>query len=128
MRKRARTQIEMKILVCGSRVWSNIEVIENTLRAYSSDSIVVHGGARGADQIVDAIAKSLGMKTIVYPADWNRYGKSAGMIRNREMLEAEKPDLVLAFWDGESKGTKNMIDVATKAKVSVITVITLKKP
>lgn len=56
---------------------------------------------------------------MAFPAEWNKYGKKAGYIRNAQMLEIGKPDLVLAFWDGVSRGTKMMIDLAKKAGVEV---------
>jgi hypothetical protein len=54
-----------------------------------------------------------------FPADWGTFGKRAGPIRNKQMLEEGKPDLVIAFWDGNSPGTKNMIDQAQAKGISV---------
>lgn len=57
------------------------------------------------------------MKLKLYPADWKKYGSSAGYIRNDEM--AKYADCLIAFWDGKSKGTKHMIDLAVKRKIKV---------
>jgi len=81
---------------------------------------VVSGTARGADRVGEQFAERFGIELKRFPADWKRWGKSAGAIRNAEM--AEYADALIAFWDGESKGTQHMIKVATKKglEVSVI--------
>lgn len=103
----------MKVIIAGSRdIYAN-EFLDNVLEDYTTIiDEVVSGGARGIDTlaIMWAVKKHLPMK--VFVADWNKYGKSAGAIRNKEM--AEYADYLIAIWDGESKGTKNMIDVMTK--------------
>lgn len=76
---------------------------------------VIHGDAKGADNLAGKWAQDQGHDLEVYPADWYTHGRSAGYIRNAKMLEEGKPDLVIAFPGG--KGTKMMIDLATKAKV-----------
>jgi len=78
------------------------------------DSItVIHGAARGADTLAGEAAKELGLEVIEFPADWKTYHKSAGPIRNRQMI-TQDPDFVWAFHDDirSSKGTKDMIKVA----------------
>ena len=65
-------------------------------------------------------ADILQLNTECYLADWERLGRGAGPERNRRMLEQSNPDLVLAFWDGKSRGTKHMIEIAEKAGVPVI--------
>ena len=72
--------------------------------------IIVSGGARGADLLGERYAQENGFAIERYPADWDRYGKSAGPRRNREMAKAG--DYVICFWDGESRGTKSMIEYA----------------
>lgn len=109
----------MKVLVTGSRDWTDEAVIHQALSSLPAGSSVIHGAARGADTIADRVAKSLGFAVRSYPADWPKYGKPAGMIRNREMLEKERPDLVLAFPMPGSKGTWGMVRIARVAGVTV---------
>lgn len=78
---------------------------------------VVSGGARGADAFGEEWARDRRVPVRVFPADWNRHGRAAGPIRNREM--AEYADALVAVWDGESRGTKNMIEEATKRGLKV---------
>lgn len=72
--------------------------------------IIVSGGASGADAMGERYADENGFAVERYPADWAQYGKSAGPIRNRQMAQAA--DYVICFWDGESRGTRSMIDFA----------------
>ena len=105
----------MKILVTGDRNYTNIERIHEVLSSYPQDTILVHGGAKGADSIAHVIAEELGWPAPrVYKALWSKYGKAAGPIRNREMFDTEQPDRVLAFHDDykNSKGTKDMVGYA----------------
>ena len=111
----------MLILVCGDRNWNDAIPINNALLQYDAKvDIIIHGGARGADSIAGYVAKQLGFQVRVFPANWDLYGRAAGPIRNRQMLN-EKPDLVLAFHSDieRSKGTKNMVMIARKAGVRV---------
>lgn len=82
-------------------------------------SVIIHGGASGADSLAGIIALTLNIPVKVYPAEWKKYGKSAGYIRNAQMLEEGKPDKVLAFWDGKSPGTKMMIKLTQGKKIPV---------
>lgn len=112
----------MRILVCGSRNWKNVRLIEDSLSEIQPDDepvTIIDGTARGVDSIANSIAVQKGYYTERYPAQWDKFGKAAGMIRNRQMLIEGKPDLVLAFWDGISRGTKNMIELAETARVPV---------
>lgn len=103
----------MKVLVCGSRDWLDEKSIHNELSKLSKDVIIIHGGCpAGADKIADDYCKINNLKTIIYLANWKTYGRSAGPIRNKEMIEKESPDLVLAFLKNNSKGTKNTITLA----------------
>ena len=111
----------MRILVCGDRNWNNISSIKRELEKFSGDVVIIHGAARGADSIAENIAKSLGFKVEAYPAKWDELGRAAGPIRNMQMLEEGKPDLVLAFHPdlSKSKGTANMVSIARKRGVKV---------
>lgn len=108
----------IRFAVVGGRDFSDFEKMCRELDRYRSVvSTVVSGGARGADTLAERWAKSRGVPTEVYPADWERHGKSAGFIRNK--LIVDNADAVLAFWDGQSRGTKMTIDLAVKLKKPV---------
>lgn len=113
----------LKVLVTGSRGWSDYQAVEDALSNVPNPSglpvLVIHGGARGADDMAHRAAYKLAYYRVVYTANWKLYGKAAGMIRNREMVQKSTPDLALAFWDGESKGTAGMLEVLRFAKIPV---------
>ena len=79
---------------------------------------IVSGAARGADQLGEQYAKLVGYEVSKFPADWDGLGKRAGYVRNDEMakyaMENSNYGVLIAFWDGKSKGTKHMIDLAEK--------------
>ena len=114
-----RASSEMRIVVCGSRSWRDWSTMEAALRHLPRGSQVVHGDARGADRMAGSVAERLGHSVARMPADGERYGTSAGMRRNEQMLTCVKPDLVMAFWDGSSRGTRDMIERARRAGVRV---------
>jgi len=110
----------MRILVCGDRNFTDYELLCDVLQDYNSDkTVIIEGGASGADSLARqwAIERYIDFKE--YPADWEKYGKAAGPIRNKQMLDEGKPELVITFLAKDSKGTKNMIEQATKANVPV---------
>lgn len=113
----------MKVLVCGDRHWTNPIPIRTWLSKLQDwgYTAVIEGEAEGADLIASEEAERLGMTVLPFPADWARYGRAAGPVRNQQMLD-EKPDLVLAFHPNisKSKGTANMIEQADAAGVKVI--------
>lgn len=111
----------MRLLVCGSRDWADEGLIERVLSGYARETVVIHGGAPGADKLAGAAAKKLGMSVDVFPADWAHYGKAAGPKRNQKMLDKGQPDAVIAFHPdlSQSKGTKDMIERSEKAGLSV---------
>jgi len=118
----------VKVLVCGSRNWLNQKAIEQELSKLPAGTIVVHGACRGADNIAGYVAMSLEFEVRPYPADWVKYGKGAGPVRNQQMLDEEHPDskglyidLVLAFHEdpGLGTGTKDMVKRAEKAHPSI---------
>lgn len=99
----------MKVIIAGSRtIHSIIPIIEGIRASGFKISEVVSGGARGVDAVGEAWAKVHDTDFKVFPADWKTYGKSAGPRRNRQM--AEYADALVAIWDGESPGTRNMIE------------------
>lgn len=107
----------MRLLICGSRGWKDPAPLQQTIEQYqrvaatsNEDLVVIHGGAKGVDLIADRIARDLGIPVIREDAEWRRYGKGAGPIRNQKMLTLHNPDLVIAFRaGGKSDGTDDMI-------------------
>jgi len=110
----------MKVLVCGDRHWKNEKIIERELKKLPPDTTIIHGAAKGADNIAGNTALRLGLRVEAFPAEWKKYGRSAGPIRNRKMLD-QNPDLVLAFHEdlSSSKGTKHMVQIAREKGVPV---------
>ncbi len=109
-----------KVIICGAREVGNEscrEAIDEFLSHLKKNCVIVHGGCKGVDIIVDMYSRKRGLPVIVYPAEWDKHGKAAGYIRNKRMLLEEKPDLVIAFHPAldKSKGTKHMIETANKA-------------
>lgn len=111
----------MRILICGGRFYNEEHMIrDRVVYLDPAHDVVIHGGCRsGADAIADKWARFYGLEVEVYLADWDSHGRAAGPIRNQRMLDEGKPDLVLAFWDGVSPGTKDMIKRAHAAGVPV---------
>jgi YspA, cpYpsA-related SLOG family len=110
----------MRVLVCGGREYSDLPRVIgvlNPLLEQHPDLEIIEGGATGADTLARdwAYAKSVPVQT--FPANWKLYGKRAGYIRNVQMLEEGKPDMVIAFPGGP--GTGMMVNLADKANVSV---------
>ena len=86
----------MRLLVCGSRMWPDYRRVEAELVALAP-SLVMHGGAKGADELAGLTCETRGVPLLVFRADWHHDGKSAGPIRNARMLRDGKPDRGLAF-------------------------------
>lgn len=116
----------MNVIVTGDRNWKRMDIIERELRKLPADTLIIHGAARGADTLAKFAAERIGLRVINdgkgFPADWKRYGKAAGPIRNQQMLDEGRPDMVLAFHENisESRGTKDMVERARKAELKVI--------
>lgn len=119
----------MRVIVCGDRNWKRVDIIERELKKLPADTLIIHGAAKGADTLGAFVADRLGFKVINdgkgFPAQWKIYGKGAGPIRNQQMIDEGKPDLVLAFHENfhESKGTRDMVNRARGVgiKVEIIT-------
>jgi len=112
----------MRVLICGSRNFIDEVAIAQVINNLDPNDIVIHGCAIGADSIAGLLAKAKGLTVLEFPAQWKRYGKSAGPIRNRQMLTEGKPDLVYAFYQDKkkSRGTKNMVTQTKKAGIKVV--------
>ena len=111
-----------RILICGDRDYKDWMQVREYLDTISRTAIIIHGGARGADSIAGNLATYLNMKVIKYPADWDKYGKAAGILRNQQMLNEGHPDLVVYFHKDleNSKGTKDMVTRAVDNKIKTI--------
>lgn len=110
----------MKLIIAGSRNIILPSVVSDAFRAVTqiiTPTEIVSGAARGVDTMGENIAFIQGIPVKSFPADWDKYGKRAGYLRNREMgLYA---DVLLAVWDGSSRGTKMMIDIMQELKKPV---------
>ena len=120
----------VRIIVCGSRTFRPCETAAHALDKIISqirkekgdtDIEIVSGHARGADQYGEQYAKTHNLRMAVFPAQWDVYGKSAGYRRNETMLDYARKEtaLVVAFWDGQSKGTRHMIALAKQYGLKV---------
>jgi hypothetical protein len=114
----------MKVLITGDREWTDVNTIINEFKQFPSDTIIIHGGCMGADLLCAAVAKSLGFTVREYKAEWDKYGKAAGPIRNQHMIDIEHTleepiCLCLAFHNSikSSHGTKDMMKRAKKTKI-----------
>jgi len=108
----------MRTIIAGSRDVTDYQiVVKAILAANILISCVVSGTARGVDRLGEDFARAAGIPVALYPAEWTKYGKSAGYRRNEVM--AANADALIAIWDGKSVGTKHMIDIAKKFKLKV---------
>lgn len=116
---------ELRIIIAGSRNFNDYELLKreviNIVKSSNKPKQfikIISGKAKGADTLGERFAKEFGLEIKEFPADWNRLGKRAGYIRNTEMAKFAMGDenygVLIAFWDGKSKGTKHMIDLAEK--------------
>jgi len=109
----------MRVLVCGGRFFNDKLKLEEVLSQRLPPCVeLICGMANGADTLAFSWAEERGHIIHSFPAEWGKFGKAAGPIRNRQMLDEGKPDLVIAFSGG--RGTKNMISQALKRGVSVV--------
>uniref|UniRef100_A0A6M3KDA8 YspA cpYpsA-related SLOG domain-containing protein n=1 Tax=viral metagenome TaxID=1070528 RepID=A0A6M3KDA8_9ZZZZ len=106
----------MKIAIVGSRTFNNYEWLSEILLQFDLTLVyeIVSGGAKGADTLGKKFAEHYSITHRVFSPEWDKYGKSAGFIRNQTIVD--NCDIVIAFWDGESRGTADTIEKAKKAK------------
>lgn len=113
----------MKLAVIGSRTFDNYQLlcssIDKLRRKYNIDTIV-SGGAKGADSMGIMYAENNGLCWKEHLPNWELYGKSAGFRRNHDIIN--DADLVIAFWDGKSRGTKHSIDLASDQNKEVLVI------
>lgn len=118
------------VIIAGGREFDNYRMLEQTASQAIRDWVdeiykgapepkidIISGAARGADKLGEQFAREYGMTVNRMPANWELYGKSAGYRRNEEMTK--HANALIAYWDGESRGTKHMIDIATRRELLV---------
>ena len=122
LNNQAATPQKLHIAVIGSRGFDNYSLLQEQLNqviaqhnADDKSVVIVSGGAKGADALAERYAKEYQLETLIFKPDWKQYGRGAGPIRNRLIIQAA--DIVLAFWDCKSKGTQHSISEAGKALV-----------
>ncbi len=106
----------MKLAIIGSRTFNNYGLLQETLEQYKSKiTLVVSGAAKGADSLSERWAIKNNIKTLIFPADWEKYGKRAGFIRNEDIIK--NCDCVITFWDNVSKGTAHSLSLCEKYNI-----------
>ena len=112
-----------KVIIAGGRSFADYELLTTKCDALlkqkstTLDIVIISGAAKGADSLGERYALERGYAVEHFPADWKKYGRAAGKMRNAQM--ADIANALIAFWDGKSSGTKNMIDTAMKKKINV---------
>ena len=120
---------QARIIVAGGRDFTDYALLSETLdvilKRYTLREVqIVSGCCRGADALGERYAREHGIPVVRFPADWQAYGKAAGPIRNRKMAEyaSEGEGILVAFWDGKSRGTASMIRLAEKYRLQIKTI------
>ncbi|MBW6491881.1 MAG: DUF2493 domain-containing protein [Lentimicrobium sp.] len=111
----------MIVAIIGSRSFNNYELLKERCNYFLSSSYgytIISGGAAGTDKLAERFASEMKIPITVYRADWQKHGRKAGMLRNAEMLE--NCTHVIAFWDGKSPGTANMIECAKYKHLRIV--------
>lgn len=104
----------MRLAIVGGRDFNNYNEVKIWGDMFRRHLHIISGGANGADALAKKYAIERFLPYIEFPAEWYKYGKSAGFIRNQTIVD--NCDMVLAFWDGESRGTADTIEKAKRAK------------
>lgn len=107
----------MRVIACGGRDYNDAPTVEFVIGLLPRTATVIHGAARGADELAHAAATSRGLDIEQFPADWQTLGKAAGPERNRRML-ASGADLLIAFPGGN--GTRHMTNIARREDITVM--------
>ena len=115
----------MRVIIAGCRHFTDYELVDMAIKKSNLDiTTVISGGAKGVDRLGEIYAESMNIPLHIFEADWEKHGRAAGPIRNKKM--AQHADALIAIWDGESRGTKNMIETARKMGL-IVFVMTIKK-
>jgi len=108
----------MKVIIAGSRSITDVNIVRRAVKLSGFEiTEVVSGTARGVDRLGEQIAHELNIPVKRFPANWEKYGRRAGFLRNQEM--AHYADALIAVWDGVSRGTKHMIEYARSCGLQV---------
>ena len=121
---------ELRIIIAGSRDFNDYELLKKSVIEIITKKTmlpdltrIISGGARGADTLGERFANEMGLEISRFIPDWDGLGKRAGYVRNAEMakfaVEDNNDGMLIAFWDGQSKGTKRMIDLAKRYGLEV---------
>lgn len=114
-----------RVIIAGGRDFQDYSLLQRAvdgfLNGINDEIAIICGKAKGADTLGEQYANERGYAVHAYPADWHHYGKAAGFIRNKEM--AQNADALVAFWDGHSRGTKNMIELAQRHQLKLRVII-----
>ena len=112
----------MKVIIAGSRTFNNYSLLKEKLdflfsKRNNDEITIISGTANGADKLGERYANENSISIKRYPANWDLYGKSAGYKRNIQM--ADNADALIVFWDGKSKGTNHMINIAKQKNLKI---------
>ena len=121
---------DVRVIIAGGREFNDFKRLSQTcdkvISGYYNDDTnitIISGNAKGTDRLGESYARMKGYNLQIFPADWFKYGRKAGIIRNAQMAEYATSDnatgVLIAFWNGKSKGTGNMIDIARSRDMSV---------
>lgn len=121
---------ELRVIIAGSRDFNDYELLKKSAieiitnkTLFPDLTVIVSGGARGADKLGERFAEEMGLEIARFIPDWDGLGKRAGYVRNEEMAKFSVQDgnegMLIAFWDGESRGTNHMINLAKKHGLEV---------
>lgn len=105
--------VPKKVAIVGSRKFKRLATVKEYVESLPLDTIIVSGGALGVDEVAETTAIAKGMTSKIFKPNWKKFGLAAGPIRNAQIVE--EADEIVAFWDGESKGTANTIKLARQA-------------
>ena len=114
----------MRVIIAGSRTIADYSILERILTEsgiMSGISEVVSGGARGVDALGESWGRAHGLPVRVFPAEWTRFGRRAGYIRNAAMIEYA--DILLVIWDGHSRGSRMILDLAQAADIFTLSYV-----
>lgn len=116
----------MRTIIAGSRCGCDQDTFNIVMmRCPWTITTVISGGARGVDRMGEEWAEKNGINVERFIPDWEKHGRAAGPIRNRQM--AENADALIAFWDQKSKGTKNMIEEAQVRGLKIVQIVIQEK-
>ncbi len=110
----------MKVIIAGGRDFDDYDMLcqrVDRILSRQTEIEIVSGAAKGADKLGERYAEERGYNITRFIADWNRYGKRGGYIRNEDM--ANYADALILFWDGMSKGSKHMLEIASEYDLKI---------